>query len=124
MTRSVTVLVVDDAAAIRLLCRVNLELDGNRVFDAATVEQAREILGRDDVDVVLLDVHVGAADGLELLDEIRRDYPEVAVALLTGSSELERVRTHGPDAVLGKPFELEDLRRIIADLTTGSPNPV
>jgi CheY-like chemotaxis protein len=124
MTRSVTVLVVDDAAAIRLLCRVNLELDGNRVFDAATVEQAREILGRDDVDVVLLDVHVGAADGLELLDEIRRDYPDVAVALLTGSSELERVRMHGPDAVLGKPFELEDLRRIIADLTTGSPNPV
>jgi CheY-like chemotaxis protein len=124
MTRSVTVLVVDDAAAIRLLCRVNLELDGNRVFEAATVEQAREILGRDDVDVVLLDVHVGAADGLELLDEIRRDYPDVPVALLTGSSELERVRMHGPDAVLGKPFELEDLRRIIADLATGSPNPV
>jgi two-component system KDP operon response regulator KdpE len=124
MTRSVTVLVVDDAAAIRLLCRVNLELDGHRVFEAPTVEQAQDILSREDVAVVLLDVHVGAADGLELLDEIRRDFPDVAVALLTGSTDLERVRAHAPDAVLGKPFELEDLRRIISELSAGSPNPV
>lgn len=121
MTRSVTVLVVDDAAAIRLLCRVNLELDGHRVLEAATVEAARDVLGREDVALVLLDVHVGPANGLELLDEIRRGHPEVAVALLTGSTDLERVRTHGPDAVLGKPFELEDLRKVISELSSSSP---
>ena len=113
MTRPLSVLVVDDAAAIRLLCRVNLELDGHHALEAASLEEARDVLAQEDVSLVLLDVHVGPADGLELLDEIRRDYPEVAVALLTGSAEAERVRAHGPDAVLGKPFELEDLRRVV-----------
>lgn len=113
MTRPLSVLVVDDAAAIRLLCRVNLELDGHRALEAASLDEARDALAQEDVSLVLLDVHVGPADGLELLDEIRRDYPEVAVALLTGSTDVERARAHGPDAVLGKPFELEDLRRVV-----------
>ena len=113
MTRPLSVLVVDDAASIRLLCRVNLELDGHHALEAASLEEARGALAQEDVSLVLLDVHVGSADGLELLDEIRRDYPEVAVALLTGSTDVERARAHGPDAVLGKPFELEDLRRVV-----------
>lgn len=113
MTRPLSVLVVDDAAAIRLLCRVNLELDGHRALEAASLDEARDALAQEEVSLVLLDVHVGPADGLDLLDEIRRDYPEVAVALLTGSTDVERARAHGPDAVLGKPFELEDLRRVV-----------
>jgi two-component system nitrogen regulation response regulator NtrX len=115
MTRPLSVLVVDDAAAIRLLCRVNLELDGHRVLEAATVNDARDTLAQEDVSLVVLDVHVGPADGLELLDEIRREHPDVAVVLLTGSTELEGVRAHGPDAVLGKPFELEELRRVVEE---------
>jgi two-component system response regulator FlrC len=113
MTRPLSVLVVDDAAAIRLLCRVNLELDGHRALEAASLDEARDALAQEEVSLVLLDVHVGPADGLDLLDEIRRDYPDVAVALLTGSTDVERARAHGPDAVLGKPFELEDLRRVV-----------
>jgi CheY-like chemotaxis protein len=116
MSPSQTVLVVDDAASIRLLCRVNLELEGHRVLEAASVQQARDLLAGGEISLVLLDVHVGPDDGLELLDEIRRDYSHVRVALLTGSTEFERVRDHNPDAVLGKPFELEQLRDVIAAL--------
>jgi two-component system, NtrC family, response regulator AtoC len=116
MSPSQTVLVVDDAAAIRLLCRVNLELDGHRVLEASSVRQARDLLAEGDVSLVLLDVHVGPDDGLEFLDELRRDHPGLRVALLTGSTELERVRKHNPDAVLGKPFELDQLRDVIAAL--------
>jgi CheY-like chemotaxis protein len=117
MTRPLSVLVVDDAPAIRLLCRVNLELDGHHALEAATLEEARDLLIQEEVSLVLLDVHVGPANGLDLLDEIRRDHPEVAVALLTGSSEHEIARAHGPDAVLGKPFELEDLRRVVEEVS-------
>jgi CheY-like chemotaxis protein len=117
MVRSHTVLVVDDAQAIRLLCRVNLELEGHRVLEAGTIAAAREALaGGDDVSLVLLDVHVGPEDGLEFLDELRRDRPELPVAMLTGSAEIERVRERGPDAVLGKPFELGELRDAVASL--------
>jgi two-component system response regulator AtoC len=117
MTRPLSVLVVDDAPAIRLLCRVNLELDGHHALEAATLDEARTMLAQEDVALVLLDVHVGPASGYELLDENRREHPGVAVALLTGSSDLESAREFRPDAVLGKPFELEDLRRVVEEVS-------
>ncbi len=61
-------LVVDDSDAIRLLCRVNLELDGHRVLEAATLEEARGLLPQ--ADVVLLDVHVRDTDGFELASKL------------------------------------------------------
>src|SRR5688572_24424720 len=64
------VLVVDDEQSLRLLCRVNLELEGHRVREAASLAEARQEIERAIPDVILLDIHVGADDGLELLDEI------------------------------------------------------
>ncbi len=58
------VLVVDDEPSLRLLCRVNLELEGYRVLEAATRRRGDDARARaGDIDVVLLDVHVGADDG-------------------------------------------------------------
>ncbi|TML77568.1 MAG: response regulator, partial [Actinobacteria bacterium] len=52
------ILVVDDEPSIRLLCRVNLELDGHEVLEAGTLASAREAVAGEDVDLVLLDVHL------------------------------------------------------------------
>jgi DNA-binding response OmpR family regulator len=101
------VLVVDDDQSLRLLCRVNLELDGFEVTEARSLEAAREAL--DGVDAVLLDVHVGAENGIELLDEVKRDRPELPVVLLTGESGLPPEARGRADAVLSKPFEIRDL---------------
>jgi DNA-binding response OmpR family regulator len=108
-----TVLVVDDDASIRLLCRLNLELDGWTVREAATIAQAREELVPGDVDVVVLDVHVGSGNGLEFLPELRRDRPDVKVAMLTGSDKLDDVAS---DAVIPKPFTIEQLTATVASL--------
>jgi DNA-binding response OmpR family regulator len=94
------VLVVDDDASIRLLCRVNLELRGYAVAEAATLVQARELLAGGGVHAVLLDLALGADDGLELLPELEG----VPVALLTG-----RELPGAGLPVLEKPFELEEL---------------
>lgn len=110
------VLIVDDADSIRLLCRVNLELEGHIVLDAASLEAARIVLAREPVEVVLLDVHVGPADGRDLLRELRETQPEVRVAMLTGSADSETVRAAGADAVLPKPFELDELRSTVREL--------
>ena len=109
------VLVVDDDASIRFLCRVNLELDGCFVCEAASLDAAREELARANVDVVLLDVHVGTRDGKELLDELRRDRPDVGVALLTGADTGATAECRA-DAVLSKPFALEDLTKTVRTL--------
>jgi DNA-binding response OmpR family regulator len=108
-----TVLVVDDDASIRLLCRLNLELDGWRVLEAATLRNAREQLETEDVVVVVLDLHVGSGNGLEFLQEVRREWPAVKVAMLTGSENLGDV---GSDAVIPKPFTIEQLTSTVANL--------
>ena len=104
-----TVLVVDDEAPIRLLCRVNLELEGYRVLEAETLGQARSALDSDEVDVVLLDVHVGAEDGRDLLTEIRADRPGLPVAFFSGTTEREAIARAGADDLIPKPFALEEL---------------
>jgi DNA-binding NtrC family response regulator len=113
---SITVLVVDDDPSIRLLCRVNLELDGCTVLEAGGLNEARELLSHAPVDVVLLDVHVGRDDGRELLRELRERSPGTPVALLTGSSEQGVVDPERADAVIPKPFRLEQLISTVRDL--------
>jgi DNA-binding response OmpR family regulator len=116
-----TVLVVDDDAAIRLLCRVNLELEGHRVVEAAYLDQARTALAGEPVEVVLLDLHIGNERGVDLLRELRRDHPGIAVALLTGSPQ-ERFPDEEAkaDAVISKPFEIEELGRTVRRLAERS----
>jgi DNA-binding NtrC family response regulator len=104
-----TVLVVDDEASLRLLCRVNLELDGHRVLEAASLADARELLAAGGIDVVLLDVHVGSANGLDLLDDIDTLELPVRVVMLSGTSEISHHVRARVDDVLGKPFDLSDL---------------
>jgi DNA-binding response OmpR family regulator len=116
-----TVLVVDDDAAIRLLCRVNLELDGHRVAEAATLDEARAALAAEPVKVVLLDLHIGNERGVDLLRELREDRPEVAVALLTGSPQKRSPEEEAAaDAVISKPFAIEELDQTVRRLAEGS----
>jgi DNA-binding response OmpR family regulator len=102
-----TVLVVDDDAAIRFLCRVNLELDGWSVHEAETIELARKTLAAAAVDLVLLDVHIGVDSGLDFIVEIRERNPGVPVVLLTGSVGSPGLEGVDADAIIAKPFTLD-----------------
>jgi len=109
-----TVLVVDDEPSLRLLCRVNLELEGHRVIEASTLAEARELLAAERPDVVLLDVHVGSEHGLDLLDEIQSLDLATRVVLLSGSADVSSDMRSRVAAVLGKPFDLSDLTSAVA----------
>lgn len=86
------------------------------MLEAGTIEQARDLLATEPVEIVLLDVHVGAGDGLAFLDELRRERAGLAVAILTGTAELESARRHEPDALISKPFELDVLSNTVRRL--------
>jgi DNA-binding response OmpR family regulator len=101
-----TALVVDDDAALRMLARVNLELDGFDVVEAGTIDEAEAAVRRARPDVVLLDVHLGGRDTLSLLARLRAD--NLPVALVTGSVDVDEHRSSA-DAVLLKPFTPQDL---------------
>ena len=109
-----SVLVADDDEGLRLLCRVNLELDGYRVLEAANAEQVERVLAAEHVDVVLLDVHLGSDDGLALARTLRETRPEVRIAFFTGS--VERPDGELVDGYVAKPFTLEDLTETVRRL--------
>ena len=111
-----TVLIVDDDASLRLLCRVNLELDGYNVLEAPSVAAAEETLGADPVDLFLLDVHIGADDGLELMRSLRAREHEAPVVLFTGSAELDPGTVAEADGVVPKPFRIEQLLDVVRTL--------
>ena len=122
-TDAKTILVVDDESSIRLLCRVNLELEGFRILEAATLAEARGHLEGDGIDALLLDVHVGAEDGYELLRQLADSESGVRVALLTGSAEVGPGEAQLADAIIPKPFSLEQLCGTVRRLVdAGSPS--
>ncbi len=99
-------LVVEDDPSLRLLCRVNLELEQFDVREAATAEAARSAVRERRPDVVLLDVHLGDTASDSLLEELRAS--GIPVVVVTGSADIEQYRELASD-VLGKPFEPSDL---------------
>jgi DNA-binding response OmpR family regulator len=110
---------VDDEPAIRLLCRVNLELDGFAVLEAASLQEARSRLDESAVDVVLLDLHLGSERSHDLIEDLARRQPPVPTALVTGSTDVESARRAGADAVLTKPFSIVELTATVRDLAAG-----
>jgi DNA-binding response OmpR family regulator len=113
-----TVLVVEDDASLRMLCRINLELDGYRVLEAGTLERATDLVGAEPVDVVVLDLHVGERRGTELLPLLRTERPEAAVCLLSGTSETDPPMEEGVDGFIRKPFELDVLSDTVRRLAS------
>src|SRR3954451_17623332 len=115
------VLVIDDEAPIRLLCRVNLEAEGMQVMEAADgptgLEQARE----QTPDVVLLDVMMPGLDGWRvaehLLDDERTN--EIPIICLTARAEF-RDRARGLDIggvyYVTKPFNPLELAPLVREL--------
>lgn len=111
-----TVLVADDDPTMRLLCRVNLEHDGYRVLEAANGAEIHATLATEPVSGLLLDVRFGVEDGVEIARGLRRDRPELRIALLTGHSDDDGAWADVADAFLAKPFNLEALARTVREL--------
>ena len=107
-------LVVEDEPSLRLLCRINLELEGFEVVEAATLAEARAAVAACPPSVVLLDLAVGRENGADLIRELRDRRPPIPVALVSGSA-LEP--TEGvADAYLSKPYAIDDLLSTVRTL--------
>ena len=110
------VLVVDDEPSIRVLCRVNFELEGHEVFEAHSLASARAMLEKQEVDVVVLDVHLRGERSDELVAECQARRPPIPVVLVTGSVDILHPGVSDADAVLPKPFEVDQLLSTVRDL--------
>jgi DNA-binding response OmpR family regulator len=117
----VRVLVIDDEAPIRLLCRVNLEAEGIEVLEAADGRSGLDLARAEHPDVVLLDVMMPGLDGWRVAEELLED-PEtrgIPIIFLTARAEF-RDRARGLDIggvdYVTKPFNPLELAPLVRDL--------
>jgi two-component system phosphate regulon response regulator OmpR len=111
------ILVVDDERQIRTMLSRYLADEGYRVSEAADGAAMRQVLERETVDLVLLDLVMPGEDGLSLARHIRQR-SEIPVIMLTGKGELiDRVvgLEAGADDYIAKPFHL---REVLARIRT------
>ncbi len=115
------VLIVDDEAPIRLLCRVNLEAEQMQVLEAGDGPTGLETARREKPDVILLDVMMPGLDGWRVAEELLEDpaTSSIPIVFLTARAEL-RDRARGLDLggldYITKPFNPVDLAPMIRDL--------
>jgi DNA-binding response OmpR family regulator len=132
-TVATRVLVIDDEAPIRLLCRVNLEAEGMEVLEAADGPSGLETARAEIPDVVLLDVMMPGLDGWRVAEELLDDERTQAIPIvfLTARAEL-RDRARGIDLggvdYVTKPFNPVELaplvRRLLARMGRGERDDV
>lgn len=121
-----TLLFVDDEAHILSALRRTLRREGYRILTAETPERALELLGAEIVDLVVTDQKMPGMTGLQLLDEVHRRWPETRRLLLTGWTEAvapERIRSLRIGAVIPKPWDDAELKRIVREQLAERPPP-
>ena len=114
MQRPLNVLLVDDEPAVlRALGRM-MGVDGHNVLKAEDATVALELLGREQVDVVVADIDMPGMNGVELVAQIRRLYPAVVRILLTGraslGSTIDAINEGEVFRYVTKPWDAVDMR--------------
>ena len=108
-----SILIVDDEPDMLLLLKRSLEIDLNCCIDTAlSGNAALEILSQNHFDLVLTDIKMPEMDGLELLEHIMQDMPDLTVVMMTGHGTIEsavKAMQHGAYDFITKPFDLDAL---------------
>ena len=110
------VLVVDDEQDIRDASERILSRAGYQVQKASRGDQAMDIINKDSVDIVLLDLKMPGMDGLEVLARIREQNTQIQVIVITGYATVEtaiEAMKQGAYDFIPKPFEPDQLRIVV-----------
>ena len=119
--RPLKVLVVDDEAPIRLLCRVNLEAEGMDVVEAPDGPSGLDLARAEHPDAVLLDVMMPGLDGWTVAERLLEDEDtrEIPILFLTARADL-RDRARGMDlgglGYVTKPFNPVELASLVREV--------
>jgi len=107
-----TILVIDDEAGIRSAVKGILEDEGHKALVAEDAIVGMATLKREKVDVLLLDVWLPEKGGLEALEEIKKDWPDLPVIIISGHGTVDmavRAMKLGAFDFIEKPLSIERL---------------
>jgi CheY-like chemotaxis protein len=115
------ILIVDDEPQVAEVLAKSLSRQGHRTTVAHSGEDALKQIGHATPDALFLDVSMPGINGLEVLAEVRRTRPQLAVVVITGHAtpdEVEQVKRLGAVDVIPKPAALTHYHRAIERLHT------
>jgi DNA-binding NtrC family response regulator len=115
--RRKTLLVVDSDDEVRESLTAALRRD-YRVLRAATGEAAFQMMQKEDVDLMLLEVHLRGISGFEVLKIVRENYPRVEIIVISQMKELDtaiEAMRHGAYHYISKDFDIESIRTLFAN---------
>jgi CheY-like chemotaxis protein len=113
------VLIVDDDADMRLSLKLALEMAGYAIEVAADGREALAIQKQRPADILITDIFMPESDGFEVIDAVRRAFPQTRIIVVSGGARLAKreylldAALMDVDAVLPKPFDVETLLRTL-----------
>ena len=120
--KSCSILVIDDEPALREILSQVLTDAGHRVVGAGNGKEASKALTTGAFDVVLTDVIMPEKDGMQVISELRKKFPEVRIIAMSGGGHVPRdqylkiAKGLGAHAVLEKPFANQKLLDTVESL--------
>lgn len=115
-----SILVVDDDPQIRQLMIDVLIRDGYRITWAADGQEAIDKIAINPVDMVITDLSMPVRDGFALINDLRRDYPQIPIVVVSGNHDFicgnEGMSSIRADLFVAKPFSLSHLRTVVRTL--------
>ena len=109
-----TILIVDDEAVIRDLCKRALK--GYNILEAGSGEAALSLFAKGGIDVILTDVMMPGMDGIDLLKRIKEKEPTIVVIVMTGFAEKDVILNAlkaDADDFISKPLNLLQLKTAV-----------
>src|SRR5665647_59379 len=116
-----TILVVDDEVDLRDIVASEFEYMGAVVHQAENIAVAQKLLNAQNVDLVVSDIRMPGGTGIDLLAFIKnRDVFDPPIILITGFADIttEEAFNKGAEALLNKPFKLDDLIKLAVKYTS------
>ena len=118
LIRTPEVLIVEDEKLLRLMMAKLLQVSGYRVFTCGDSLQALELVEQKFFDLVITDLMMAGATGMDVLRATRKRHPRAKVIIITGtpsSQTLLEAKREGAYAYLRKPFQLKQFLSILKD---------
>ncbi|MDP6778429.1 MAG: response regulator [Candidatus Latescibacteria bacterium] len=117
-----TILIIDDERDVRTPMRQMLEGTGYVVEEASDGDEGIEKCRTNPPDLVIVDIFMPNKSGLEVIEELRRGYPDVRIIAISGVDTRDGLdlntltRGYGVARAIEKPFLLKDLLEAVVDV--------
>jgi len=121
-----TILIVDDQAEILRIFSRGLEADGHVVHTAETADAGMQLIASERPDAVLVDLKMPYVNGMGMLYRLRKAYPRLPVAIITGMQDLDTATLQEvamlDASVHYKPLSIAQIQKVVGELLAPKPS--